>query len=103
MTVTFDRNKILFAHFTENELTKINYCFGELTFLVILFSKLFFLKFFLAFLMWNRYSDSTIETLEVLDSDDKIDLELILALICHIVRSEGVSSIFSLPPLLPGM
>ena len=35
-----------------------------------------------------RYSDSTIEALEMLDNDDKIDLELILALIRHIVLNE---------------
>ncbi|RVE64899.1 hypothetical protein OJAV_G00130840 [Oryzias javanicus] len=46
----------------------------------------------------GRYSDSTIETLEVLDSDDKIDLELILALICHIVRSEGEGAILVFLP-----
>lgn len=38
-----------------------------------------------------RYSDSTIETVEMLDNDDKIDLELILALIRHIVLNDQVS------------
>uniref|UniRef100_A0A3P9HF04 ATP-dependent DNA/RNA helicase DHX36 n=1 Tax=Oryzias latipes TaxID=8090 RepID=A0A3P9HF04_ORYLA len=46
----------------------------------------------------GRYSDSTIQTLEVLDSDDKIDLELILALICHIVRSEEEGAILVFLP-----
>lgn len=46
--------------------------------------------------MCFRYSDSTIQALEMLDSDEKIDLDLILALIRHIVLNEGVSVIFSL-------
>ena len=41
--------------------------------------------------MFYRYSDSTIEALEMLDNDDKIDLELILALIRHIVLNDEVS------------
>lgn len=41
--------------------------------------------------VFYRYSDNTIETLEVLDNDDKIDLELVMALIHHIVRYEEVS------------
>lgn len=41
--------------------------------------------------MFYRYSDNTIQTLEMLDNDDKIDLELILALIRHIVLSEEVT------------
>ncbi len=41
--------------------------------------------------MSYRYSDNTIEALEMLDNDDKIDLELILALIRHIVLNEEVS------------
>lgn len=47
----------------------------------------------------DRYSDSTIEALEKLDSDDKIDLELIVALIRHIVTrdEEGAILVF-----LPG-
>lgn len=44
--------------------------------------------------MFYRYSDNTIETLEMLDNDDKIDLELIVTLIRHIVLKEEV--IFSL-------
>ncbi|XP_074498368.1 ATP-dependent DNA/RNA helicase DHX36 [Sebastes fasciatus] len=47
----------------------------------------------------GRYSDNTIETLEMLDNDEKIDLELILALIRHIVlkQEEGAILVF-----LPG-
>lgn len=47
----------------------------------------------------DRYSDSTIEDLEKLDNDDKIDLELIVALIRHIVTrdEEGAILVF-----LPG-
>lgn len=41
-------------------------------------------------LMFYRYSDHTIEALEMFDNDDKIDLELILALIRHIVLKEEV-------------
>lgn len=41
--------------------------------------------------IFNRYSDNTIEALEMLDNDDKIDLELILALIRHIVLNDEVS------------
>ncbi|XP_077466945.1 ATP-dependent DNA/RNA helicase DHX36 [Stigmatopora argus] len=47
-----------------------------------------------------NYSESTIATLESLDTDDKIDLELILALIRHIVlneKEEGAILVF-----LPG-
>lgn len=40
--------------------------------------------------MFSRYSDGTIEAVEMLDTDEKIDLELILALIRHIVLNEGV-------------
>lgn len=46
--------------------------------------------------LFYRYSDSTIEAVEMLDNDEKIDLELILALIRYIVLNEGVSVIFSL-------
>lgn len=42
--------------------------------------------------MFYRYSDSTIEAVEMLDNDDKIDLELILALIRHIVLNDEVGS-----------
>lgn len=41
--------------------------------------------------MFHRYSDDTIEAVEMLDSDDKIDLELIASLIRQIVLNEGVS------------
>lgn len=41
--------------------------------------------------MFHRYSDDTIEAVEMLDSDDKIDLELIALLIRQIVLNEGVS------------
>lgn len=41
--------------------------------------------------MFHRYSDDTIEAVETLDSDDKIDLELIASLIRQIVLNEGVS------------
>ncbi len=41
--------------------------------------------------MFYRYSDSTIEAVEMLDNDDKIDLQLILALIRHIVLNDEVS------------
>ncbi|KAI2653722.1 ATP-dependent DNA/RNA helicase DHX36 [Labeo rohita] len=40
----------------------------------------------------DRYSDSTIDTLEMMDDDDKINLELIVALIRHIVMKEDVSA-----------
>lgn len=41
--------------------------------------------------MFHRYSDDTIEAVETLDSDEKIDLELIASLIRQIVLNEGVS------------
>lgn len=41
--------------------------------------------------MFYRYSDHTIAALEMLDSDEKIDLQLILALIRHIVLNQEVS------------
>lgn len=41
--------------------------------------------------IFYRYSDNTIAALEMLDNDDKIDLDLIVALIRHIVLSEDVS------------
>lgn len=41
--------------------------------------------------MFHRYSDDTIEAVETLDSDDKVDLELIVSLIRQIVLSDGVS------------
>ncbi|XP_061916273.1 ATP-dependent DNA/RNA helicase DHX36 [Entelurus aequoreus] len=45
-----------------------------------------------------RYSDNTITALEMLDADDKIDLELILALIRHIVLNEGDGAILVFLP-----
>lgn len=42
--------------------------------------------------MIGRYSDSTIDALEMMDDDDKINLELIVALIRHIVMKEDVSA-----------
>lgn len=44
--------------------------------------------------MIYRYSDTTIEALEILDRDEKIDLDLILALIRYIVLNEEVSLAF---------
>uniref|UniRef100_A0A1A8QZ52 ATP-dependent DNA/RNA helicase DHX36 n=1 Tax=Nothobranchius rachovii TaxID=451742 RepID=A0A1A8QZ52_9TELE len=46
----------------------------------------------------GRYSDSTIEALEMLDGDEKIDLELILTLIRHIVLNEGEGAILVFLP-----
>ncbi|KAM9734221.1 ATP-dependent DNA/RNA helicase DHX36 [Menidia menidia] len=46
----------------------------------------------------GRYSQSTIETLEMLDTDDKIDLELIVALIRHIVLNEEEGAILVFLP-----
>ncbi|XP_054474283.1 ATP-dependent DNA/RNA helicase DHX36 isoform X2 [Anoplopoma fimbria] len=46
----------------------------------------------------GRYSDNTIETLEMLDNDDKIDLELIVALIRHIVLKEEEGAILVFLP-----
>uniref|UniRef100_A0A3Q3J847 RNA helicase n=1 Tax=Monopterus albus TaxID=43700 RepID=A0A3Q3J847_MONAL len=46
----------------------------------------------------GRYSDSTIAALEMLDSDDKIDLELIVALIRHIVLNEEEGAILVFLP-----
>lgn len=43
------------------------------------------------FRTFHRYSVDTIETVEMLDNDEKIDLELIVALIRHIVLNEQVS------------
>lgn len=42
--------------------------------------------------MIGRYSDSTTDALEMMDDDDKINLELIVALIRHIVMKEDVSA-----------
>lgn len=42
--------------------------------------------------MFCRYSDDTISAVEMLDSDEKIDLDLIVSLIRHIVLNEDVSS-----------
>uniref|UniRef100_A0A671V608 ATP-dependent DNA/RNA helicase DHX36 n=1 Tax=Sparus aurata TaxID=8175 RepID=A0A671V608_SPAAU len=44
------------------------------------------------------YSDSTIEAVEMLDNDDKIDLELILALIRHIVLNDEEGAILVFLP-----
>ncbi|XP_068568251.1 ATP-dependent DNA/RNA helicase DHX36 [Cebidichthys violaceus] len=46
----------------------------------------------------GRYSDHTIETLEMLDDDDKIDLELIVALIRHIVLNQEDGAILVFLP-----
>ncbi|XP_030259440.1 ATP-dependent DNA/RNA helicase DHX36 [Sparus aurata] len=46
----------------------------------------------------GRYSDSTIEAVEMLDNDDKIDLELILALIRHIVLNDEEGAILVFLP-----
>ncbi|KAI4815840.1 hypothetical protein KUCAC02_005967 [Chaenocephalus aceratus] len=46
----------------------------------------------------DRYSDHTIEALEMFDNDDKIDLELILALIRHIVLKEEEGAILVFLP-----
>ncbi|KAK2847336.1 hypothetical protein Q5P01_010335 [Channa striata] len=46
----------------------------------------------------GRYSDSTIAALEMLDNDDKIDLELIVALIRHIVLKEEEGAILVFLP-----
>lgn len=46
----------------------------------------------------DRYSDSTIEALEKLDNDDKIDLELILALIRNIVNKDEEGAILVFLP-----
>ncbi len=42
--------------------------------------------------MIGRYSDSTINALEMMDDDDKINLEFIVALIRHLVMKEDVSA-----------
>lgn len=46
----------------------------------------------------GRYSDKTIEALEILDGDEKIDLELIMALIRHIVLKEEEGAILVFLP-----
>ncbi|XP_038548220.1 ATP-dependent DNA/RNA helicase DHX36 [Micropterus salmoides] len=46
----------------------------------------------------GRYSDNTIEVLEMLDNDEKIDLELILALIRHIVLKDEEGAILVFLP-----
>uniref|UniRef100_A0A9J7Y9Z6 ATP-dependent DNA/RNA helicase DHX36 n=1 Tax=Cyprinus carpio carpio TaxID=630221 RepID=A0A9J7Y9Z6_CYPCA len=45
-----------------------------------------------------RYSDSTIDALEMMDDDDKINLELIVALIRHIVMKEDNGAILVFLP-----
>ncbi|XP_060734335.1 ATP-dependent DNA/RNA helicase DHX36 [Tachysurus vachellii] len=46
----------------------------------------------------DRFSDSTISTLEMMDEDDKINLELIVALIRHIVLNEDDGAILVFLP-----
>ncbi|CAL8352958.1 unnamed protein product [Lota lota] len=46
----------------------------------------------------DKYSDSTVEVLEMLDNDEKIDVELILALIRHIVLQEEEGAILVFLP-----
>ncbi|XP_029026610.1 ATP-dependent DNA/RNA helicase DHX36 [Betta splendens] len=46
----------------------------------------------------GRYSDNTIATLEMLDSDDKIDLDLIVELIRHIVLNDHEGAILVFLP-----
>uniref|UniRef100_A0A8C1M847 RNA helicase n=1 Tax=Cyprinus carpio TaxID=7962 RepID=A0A8C1M847_CYPCA len=46
----------------------------------------------------DRYSDSTIDALEMMDDDDKINLELIVALIRHIVMKEDNGAILVFLP-----
>ncbi|XP_047449479.1 ATP-dependent DNA/RNA helicase DHX36 [Mugil cephalus] len=46
----------------------------------------------------GRYSDNTIEALEMLDGDEKIDLELILALIRYIVLNEEEGAVLVFLP-----
>lgn len=43
------------------------------------------------YIMFCRYSDDTIRAVEMLDGDEKIDLDLIVSLIRHIVLNEDVS------------
>ncbi|XP_048066763.1 ATP-dependent DNA/RNA helicase DHX36 isoform X2 [Megalobrama amblycephala] len=46
----------------------------------------------------DRYSDSTIDTLEMMDDDEKINLELIVGLIRHIVMKEDDGAILVFLP-----
>ncbi|CAM4578649.1 unnamed protein product [Leuciscus chuanchicus] len=46
----------------------------------------------------DRYSDSTIDTLEMMDDDEKINLELIVGLIRHIVMKENDGAILVFLP-----
>ncbi|KAK1168498.1 ATP-dependent DNA/RNA helicase DHX36 [Acipenser oxyrinchus oxyrinchus] len=46
----------------------------------------------------DRYSDSTIDALEIMDNDDKLDLSLIVALIRHIVLKEEDGAILVFLP-----
>uniref|UniRef100_A0A669DQ63 ATP-dependent DNA/RNA helicase DHX36 n=1 Tax=Oreochromis niloticus TaxID=8128 RepID=A0A669DQ63_ORENI len=48
--------------------------------------------------VFYRYSDTTIEALEILDRDEKIDLDLILALIRYIVLNEEEGAILVFLP-----
>lgn len=50
-----------------------------------------YLFLYFLFHTFHRYSDDTIEALQALDNDEKIDLELIVALIRHIVLNEKAS------------
>ncbi|KAL2095688.1 hypothetical protein ACEWY4_007836 [Coilia grayii] len=46
----------------------------------------------------DKYSDSTIDAMEMMDDDDKIDLDLIVALIRHIVMNEDDGAILVFLP-----
>ncbi|XP_016118543.1 ATP-dependent RNA helicase DHX36-like, partial [Sinocyclocheilus grahami] len=46
----------------------------------------------------DRYSDSTTDALEMMDDDDKINLQLIVALIRHIVMKEDNGAILVFLP-----
>lgn len=50
-----------------------------------------------AYFVLCRYSDDTIRAVEMLDSEEKIDLDLIVSLIRHIVLNEEVSLSARLP------
>ena len=59
------------------------------------YSKLNFrkLKYFMTLFDFDRYSASTVDVMEMMD-DDKVDLNLIAALIRYIVLEEEVSFVF---------
>eukprot|EP00066_Takifugu_rubripes_P017361 XP_011606627.1 PREDICTED: ATP-dependent RNA helicase DHX36 [Takifugu rubripes] len=46
----------------------------------------------------DRYSDDTVQAVEMLDSDEKIDLQLIVSLIRHVVLNEGEGAILVFLP-----